>query len=75
MSAKLRRLAGAGVLSAALFVTAGGASAIAATAHNRRADVLRFMSSILTQTHNPEICAKLALKVQFASHLDSLYHG
>lgn len=33
MSAKLRRLAGAGVLSAALLVAVGGASAIAATAH------------------------------------------
>jgi plastocyanin len=33
MSAKLRRLAGAGVLSAALLVAVGGASAIAAPAH------------------------------------------
>jgi len=33
MSAKLRRFAGAGVLSAALLVSVGGASAIAATAH------------------------------------------
>jgi plastocyanin len=33
MSAKLRRLAGAGVLSAALLVAVGGASAVAAPAH------------------------------------------